>query len=319
MLLYIVINTMLYSTCRVLYFDVQMYNILHNIAVIYIGGMNMSFKIIGDSCTDITKEMKKKGMIHLVPLNIEVDGYMITDDETFDQADFLKRMAASPSCPKSSCPSPEMYLKEFEGEEDRIYVVTLSSKLSGSYESAMLAKRLFEEENTSKKIMIFDSRSASVGQTLIALKVKELEEAGNSFEEVVRITEEFRDGMETKFVLESLETLRKNGRLSNLKAIICSALNIKPVMQGAKDGSIEKLDQARGMNKTLLLMADLIKQDVIDAKNKTLAIAHCNNRERAEFVKEEILKRVPFKDYFICDTAGISSLYANDGGIIVTY
>lgn len=279
----------------------------------------MSYKIIGDSCTDSTAQMKKEGFIQLVPLNIEIDGKTIVDDETFDQADFLKRMAASPNCPKSSCPSPEMYLEAFEGEEKNVYVVTLSSKLSGSYESAMLAKRLYEEDNSSKNIAVFDSKSASVGQTLIALKVKELEEQGKSFEEVVRLTEEFRAGMETKFVLESLETLRKNGRLSNIKAIICSALNIKPVMRGTREGTIEKLDQARGMNKTLLLMADLIKNDVVDAKNKTLAIAHCNNYERAEFVKDEILKRVSFKDYFICDTAGISSLYANDGGIIVSY
>lgn len=287
--------------------------------LLYLGGTTMSYKIIGDSCTDLTEELKKDDHVQVVPLCIDIDGYLITDDETFDQIDFLKRMAESPNCPKSSCPSPDAYMKAFDGPEDHVYVVTLSSKLSGSYDSAMLAKRLYLEENTDKKIEIFDSKSASVGQTLIVLKIKQLEEEGKSFEEVVRETSEFCDNMSTKFVLESLETLRKNGRLSNIKAIIASALNIKPVMRGTEDGSIEKVDQARGINKTLVLMADLIKKDATNIANRTLGIAHCNNYERAVFVKDEILKRVPFKDYFICDTAGISSLYANDGGIIVSY
>lgn len=279
----------------------------------------MSYKIIGDSCTDLNEELRRQGRFTIVPLSIDIDGHLIRDDETFNQQDFLRRMSESPNCPKSSCPSPDAYMKAFEGSEDHVYVVTLSSKLSGSYDSAMLAKRLYQEDNPDKKIEIFDSKSASIGQTLIALKAIELEEAGNTFEEVVRKTSEFRDEMKTKFVLESLESLRKNGRLSNIKAILCSALNIKPVMQGTEDGTIEKVDQARGINKTLLLMADIIKKDAVNVKNKTLAIAHCNNYERALFVKEEILKRVPFKDCFICDTAGISSLYANDGGIIVCY
>ncbi|WP_310604895.1 DegV family protein [Anaerosporobacter sp.] len=279
----------------------------------------MSYKIIGDSCTDLTKEQKKDNHFHIVPLCIDIDGYLITDDETFDQKDFLKRMQASPNCPKSSCPSPDAYMKAFEGTEDHVYVVTLSSQLSGSYESAMLAKRLYLEEHPDKKIEVFDSRSASIGQTLVALKAQELEEKGKSFEEIVREMNEFRNGMNTKFVLESLETLRKNGRLSNLKAVIASALNIKPVMRASDEGTIEKVDQARGMNKTLTLMADLIKKDATDVENRTLAISHCNNYERAVFVKEEIMSRVPFKDCFICDTAGISSLYANDGGIIVCY
>jgi DegV family protein with EDD domain len=278
----------------------------------------MNYKMIGDSCTDLPLELKEDSHFHLVPLSIHIDEYIIVDDESFDQKDMIKRMAASPNCPKSSCPTPEAYMDLFKGEED-IYVVTLSSNLSGSYNSAMLAKKLFFEENPEKNIEVFDSKSASVGQTLIGMKVKELVEAGTEFSEVVRLTNQFRDEMNTKFVLESLETLRKNGRLSNLKAIIASALNIKPVMCATPEGSIDKIDQARGMNKALIKMAESIVKDAVDSTNRTLAISHCNNYERALYVKEEILKRITFKDVFIVDTAGISSLYANDGGIIVCY
>ena len=209
-------------------------------------------------------------------------------------------------------------MKEFEYEGD-IYVVTLSSSLSGSYNSAELAKRLYLEEHPNKKIEIIDSRSASVGQTLIAMKIKELLDKGDYFDTVVNTVRSFRDNLKTKFVLESLETLRKNGRLTNLQAIIASALNIKPVMGATPEGTICKLDQSRGIVKALITMAKTIEHDVIKPQEKILGISHCNNYERALFVKDEILKRIPFKDCFIVDTAGVSSLYANEGGIITAY
>lgn len=278
----------------------------------------MAYKIIGDSCTDMTAEMKQDTHFHLVPLTLQVGEARIVDDETFDQEDFLRRTKESPACPKSSCPSPEDYMKLYGGEED-VYVVTLSANLSGSYNSAELARKLYLEEKPHKNIKIFNSCSASVGQTLIAKKIQELIESGKSFEEVVSVTEKFREELKTKFVLENLDTLRKNGRLNNLQAIICSALNIKPVMGSNPDGTICKIDQARGIQKALMLMVKTIEQDAVRSSEKILAIAHCNNYERAVFVKEEVLKRVPFKDSFIVDTAGVSSMYAENGGIIVCY
>ena len=278
----------------------------------------MSYRIIGDSCTDLPNELKEDPHFKLVPLTLIVDDVSIVDDESFDQADFLKRVRECPTSPKSACPSPEDYMKHFAYEGD-IYVVTLSSPLSGSYNSAELAKKLYLEEHPDKNIVVFDSHSASVGQALIAMKIKELIEANHPFREIVEKVNAFRDSMKTKFVLESLDTLRKNGRLSNLQAIIASALNIKPVMAATAEGNITKVDQARGINKALALMAKCIEEDVIKPSERIIGIAHCNNRERAEFVKEEILKRIPFKGCFIVDTAGVSSLYANEGGIITAY
>ena len=275
----------------------------------------MSYRIIGDSCTDLPESLKKDEHFKLVPLTLIVDDVEVVDDSSFDQKDFLRRVKQSPNSPKSACPSPEDYMKEFEYEGD-IFVVTLSSNLSGSYNSAELAKRLYLEEHPNKKIEVIDSRSASVGQTLIALKIKELLDKGDYFDTVVNTVRSFRDNLKTKFVLESLETLRKNGRLTNLQAIIASALNIKPVMGATPEGTICKLDQSRGIVKALITMAKIIEHDVVSPQEKILGISHCNNYERALFVKDEILKRIPFKDCFIVDTAGVSSLYANEGGII---
>ena len=277
----------------------------------------MTYKIIGDSCTDITEEMKQEGIVSLVPLTLSIEGEEFVDDDTFNQKNFIEKMKASEECPKSACPSPERYMQEFEGQEE-CYVITLSSRLSGSYNSAVVAKEMYLEEHPDAKIEIVDSRSASSGQALLAMKIKEFKEKGLNFSEVKKKITEFRDNMETRFVLESLENLRKNGRLSKMTYTICNVLNIRPVMR-ADDGEIVKVDQVRGHNKALMRMVEHIAQDAKAALKETIVIAHCNNKERAEMVKREILKRVPFKNSFIVETAGVATLYANDGGIIVSY
>lgn len=280
----------------------------------------MNYKILVDSCTDLPKQLKEDPHIKVIPLTLMVDDQVFVDNEHFDQQVFLRAMKESPNSPKSACPSPDDYMKEFAKDGDT-YVVTLSSELSGSYNSAVLAKRLYLEENpnSKKNIEIIDSRSASVGQTLIAMKIKELIQEGHLFDDIVQKVKLFRSDMKTKFVIESLDNLRKNGRLSNLKAIIANALNIKPIMAGTPEGTICKLDQARGITKALITMAKIIEKDVVNPQERTLAIAHCNCIERAQFIKEEILKRVPFKDSFIVETAGVSTMYANEGGIITAY
>lgn len=278
----------------------------------------MSYLILCDSCTDFTEEMKNDPHFIHIPLTIHIGDYDIIDDDTFDQKDFLRRIDEYPSCAKSSCPSPDSYIQHFEQADD-IYMVTLSSHLSGSYNSAVLAKNMYEEDHPDKNIHVFDSLSASAGQTLVALKADELAKEGLAFTQVVEHTEQFLHEMGTKFVLESLETLRKNGRLSTVTATIASALNIKPVMTSNGHGEIDKVTQARGMSKAIAKMAEAIKADAVNPAEKILMIAHCNNAERAMYAKEQITRLLSFKDVMITETGGISSLYAADGGIVICY
>ncbi len=276
------------------------------------------YKIVIDSCGELPEELKQDGHYETVSLELEVDGCRIRDDSTFDQSDFLRRVRESLKGPKSSCPSPEQYMDAYEGEADHVYAVTLSGGLSGSYNSAVLGKNLYEEEHgDTKKIYVFNSRSASIGETLIGMKIQEFEEAGCGFEEVVEKVEEYIKSMNTYFVLETLETLRKNGRLSNLKAFIANSLNIKPVMGSTKEGLICQLGQARGMNKALERMVKDMISKTKDCENRILAISHCNCPERAKAVKEKIEKIAKFKKIIIINTAGVSSMYANDGGVIM--
>ena len=229
----------------------------------------------------------------------------------------MRKVAEYPKCPKSSCPSPERFMEAYHTEAEHVYCVTLSSHLSGSYNSAVLAKDLYAEKYGEKKIHVVDSQSASGGETQLALKLMELEEAGLPFEKVVEEIESYRDSVQTYFVLDNLETLRKNGRLSGVKALVASTLSIKPVMGGDR-GEIVQRSQTIGMKKALSKMVELIVNEVKEPTSRRLIITHCNAPQRAEQVKKMVLEKIPFLECIIMDTRGISSMYANDGGIIVT-
>ena len=277
----------------------------------------MKYKIVVDSCCELPDPYKKEERFQRIPLGLEVGDSRILDDDSFDQKEFLEKVAAYPQCPKSSCPSPERFMEAYHCEAEEVYVVTLSSHLSGSYNSAELGRNLYHEKYGGKKIHVVDSESASCGETQLAMRIMQYKEAGLSFEETVEKIEVFKRRMKTYFVLDNLETLRKNGRLTGVKALVASTLNIKPVMIGNL-GVIEQKGQAIGINKALAKMADNLVADVAHPEKRTLMISHCNCPQRAEYMRSLMEKRASYKNVVILDTAGISSMYANDGGIIVT-
>lgn len=276
----------------------------------------MNCRIIMDSGGEFTELMRNNEVFQLAPLSIDIDGVVYVD-ESISQLELLGHIADSPNCPKSSCPSPESYMELYKCDAQNIYVVNISGSLSGSYNSAILGKNLYEEEDTSKNIHIFDTISASVGQTNVCQMIYDMEEAGKDFKEIVETVESFIETQDIYFVLESLEALRKNGRLTGIKSVLATALNIKPVMSANNEGEIIQISQARGIKKALSTMIDYMIENVENPEERVLGIAHCNNRERAEYVKSLVEAKIKLKDIYITDTSGISTLYASEGGIII--
>lgn len=277
----------------------------------------MTYRLIGDSCSDLDENLKKNENIRIVPLTLEIGDYQVIDDDKFNQKDFIKRMAESKVGAKSACPSPEAFKEAMECDTDMIFVVTLSDHLSGSYQSAEIGKKLYEEEYEKKDILVLSSKSASAGQYRLMLELEKLCEQGLKFEEISKRITKLRDEMKTYFVLESLDTLRKNGRLSAVTAFIASALNIKPIM-GAVDGVIVKKDQQRGMQKALIKMVELaIEEAGENTKEKIVCITHINNEERGEYVANLFRDCNKFKDVKLVNGAGVATMYAGDGGIVL--
>lgn len=279
----------------------------------------MGFKIVVDSCCDLTGQMLKDPHFVKVPLTIRSNGSSFIDNETFDQADLLWAMKQSDDAPATACPSPQSYLDAYQGpEEEDVYVVTLSALLSGSHNSAEQARMLMEEDHPNKNVYVFNSCSASSGEVLVALKVRELAESGAPFKHVVREVEQFIYQMQTMFVLETLENLRKNGRLTRLQSVITGALKIKLLMGATPEGEICKLGQTLSMKQALSKMVDHMANDPAHA-GRVLAICHCNCLDRAFQVKAMAEQRCKFAHILILEAGGITSVYANDGGIVTAY
>lgn len=279
------------------------------------------YKIIADSSCELPSSLKEDKRFALVPFRMEIDGVNYKDNSSLNIKSFLETIKASKTCPKSSCPSPDLFLRQFDTDAKRIYVITISSKLSGCYNSAMLAKSMYEEEHDDKDILVIDSLSASGGECLLALKAMELEEAGYDFDEISVRLNNYRDHISTYFVLDNIETLRKNGRLSKLRALAATTLNIKPLLAG-KMGDIVQLDRAIGLRKAWNHMVKRIAKEtenLKDMQSRRLIITHCNNFKGAVKVREMLKSCTNFKEYIIMNTSGLSSLYANEGGIIVVY
>lgn len=280
----------------------------------------MKYKIVCDSGCDFNEEERKDPLFIRVPLTLTMEEEDIVDDDTFDQASFLEKVSASSSCPKSACPSPGAYLEAYQqaGDVDVIFVVTLSKKVSGSYNSACAAKDMYVEEKCGNaKIIVIDSRSAATGETLIALALRKLMSEKLHLREVMQLITDYRREMVTMFTLESVDTFRKNGRMNGVTFLVANALNIKLVLY-AYHGEIAKYTQAVGMKKAIDKMIAGFVEQVKNSENKILGITHINCPERAEMVRDKILEKLTFSDVYIVNGAGISSLYANDGGIIIT-
>ncbi len=277
----------------------------------------MTYRLICDSCTDLPAELAADSCVRKVPLTIQVGAETVIDGEDFRQGELLQKMRAWPDAPKTACPSPSAYLEQFLEEGDS-YVVTLSGLLSGSYNAAMQARALYREERGKGNVHVFNSRSASAGQAQIALLIRELAGRGLPFAQVVEKVEAYIDRMKTLFVLENLDNLRKNGRLTRMQSLVTGALRVKLLCCGTPEGEIQKVGQGLSVRQTLAKMVSRMAEDP-DHKDRRLVIAHCNCLERAEAVRDMVRQKCRFGEILIVPTGGVSTVYANDGGIVTAY
>lgn len=280
----------------------------------------MKYLIIGDSSTNLSKEECQTYHTKIAPLSIMIDDKEYIDNETLNLDDFLKHLSTTKSVAKSSCPSSHAYMDLFEEDCDMTFIVTLSGKLSGSYNSAVLAANLYREYHPDARIHVFDSKSAASSQYLLVRKIHELAEAGLSFEEIVAEGEKYRDEMQLLFVLDDLSNLEKNGRLSALQATIAKMLNLKLILSQDKNGEIGFAHKARGTKKTLAKLVATMKDYKKIASDTRIAVFHCAALEKAMALKESIESMYgEISDIRIVQMFGLNSTYAQVGGIIITF
>ena len=278
----------------------------------------MTWKIVADSGCDYREitDLANQTKFESVPLTIQIDNEIFVDNAHLDIDDMMEKMYATSTASKSACPSPDDYLRSFEGAEN-IFVVTITGSLSGSHNSAQLAKKLFLEENPTANIHVIDSLSAGGEVDLIVRKLNDLIKEGLSFEQVVEAITHYQANTKLLFVLAKVDNLVKNGRLSKLIGAVVGLLNIRMVGEASDTGTLELLQKARGAKKALTAAVD----EVLKAgyKGGRIIIAHRNNEKFCQQFSEVIKEKFPAADISFLPTSGLCSFYAEEGGLLMGY
>lgn len=280
----------------------------------------MKIQIIADSCCDVTPAMRRLLDIKIASLTITVDNEVFVDDADLNPMRLLAAMKASKNAPATACPSPEAYAELMRGC-DACFVITLSAKLSGSYNAACVARDMVLEDCPDKKIHIIDSQSAAAGETLLARVLRDKIDAGLPFEEIRDQVELFRDNMTTLFVLERLDNLMKNGRISKFAGFMGTVLNMRPIM-GEENGTIIPIEKVRGTATAMKRLAEMVTQRTQQLKeaSRTLVITYCNCVERVQQFKAMVAESCPaFKEIILLPTRGLSTTYEDDGGVVLAF
>ena len=278
----------------------------------------MTWKIVADSgCVyrEIT-DLANQTRFESVPLTIQIDHEIFVDNAHLDIDGMMEKMYATSSASKSACPSPDDYLRSFEGAEN-IFVVTITGSLSGSHNSAQLAKKLFLEENPTANIHVIDSLSAGGEVDLIVRKLNDLIKEGLSFEQVVEAITHYQANTKLLFVLAKVDNLVKNGRLSKLIGAVVGLLNIRMVGEASDTGTLELLQKARGAKKALTAAVDEVLKS--GYKGGRIIIAHRNNEKFCQQFSEVIKEKFPAADISFLPTSGLCSFYAEEGGLLMGY
>lgn len=282
--------------------------------------MSGKIQIIADSSCDVTPIMRKTLQLSSAPLKITVNGNQeFVDNANIDVKKMLSEMKLSKKSVSTAAPAPGEYAQVMEQAEESI-VITLSQKLSGSYNSAISARDMVLEDHPEKKILVLDSKAASAAETLIALHLYKRIQEGATFEELSVEMPKFIDNTRTYFVLEDLSTLIKNGRIPHMAGMLGTLLMLRPIMGENGDGEIMAIEKVRGTQKALQRLVEIIakKISVAPIKSLSMVISYCECPERATDLKKKFAELCPqLKEIRIVPTGGLSSTYANSGGIVV--
>lgn len=281
----------------------------------------MKIQLIADTSCDLTPALQNLLNVRLIPFKLTVGDRHFVDDETLGVKELIAAMKAYKGPASTACPSPEEFAAAMR-ESEACFVITISGKLSGCYNAAMAGRGMVLEETPDKPIHVFDSESAAAGETLLALHLHEAILAGKSFEEIIPEADAFIAHMRTRFVLEDLGNLVKNGRISKTAGLLGTMLNLRPLMADDGHGAIVCLEKIRGTQNAMRRLAEHVAETTADAAahSLTLVMACCNCAERAGALRLDLLERCEaLRDVVFVPTAGLSSVYANDGGIVIAY
>lgn len=283
----------------------------------------MGIKIITDSACDLKREYIDKNNIGLLSLVLNLNDEVIKDDlgETLSYKDFYRQMREG-STPTTSQVNAHEFEEEFikhVKNGDSIICITISSALSGTFNSANIARNNILEEYPEAKIELVDSLSVSMGQGLLVLKACEMKDNGKSIEEIVQWLEDNKRKIIHSILIDDLNHLKRGGRISGATATIGGLLNIKPSAYIDDEGKLVQGEKIKGKKKALKFLANEVKERVINDENEVIYICHGDCLEDAEALRDIILQEVKLKDVIINYIGNVVGAHAGPGVLAVVY
>ncbi len=280
----------------------------------------MTRTLLADSAANLADGYTSKSGAEFasVPLTIRVGDQEFTDDKDMDVNEMIRASKAHEGAARTSCASPDEWAKRFRDGGDEIIAVTITGKLSGCYNSAMLARQIVLEENPDKKIHVINSRATAGPEELIIRKADELFAEEKPFEEVVEELDKYADSIGVVFALKNYDNLIKNGRMSKIVGTVASKLNIRVVGDNSPEGDLRVLSKSRGETKAYAKMVEEMERKK-DMKDAEVIISHTNNEKSAKAIAHLIEKKYPVKSIEIKENGGLNSIYAEDEGIIIGF
>lgn len=274
----------------------------------------MKFKIVSDSSSDLL--LLEKVSFGNVPLKIITDKKEYVDDSDLDVSSMLSDLSGYKGRSRSSCPGTGEYITSF-GDAENVFCVTITSGLSGSFNSASVAAKQYMEEHPDRRVHVIDSLSTGPENALLIVKLEELISSGNSFDSIVEKITEYHKHTRLIFALESMHNLSNNGRVSPIVAKLCGVLGIKIVGRASDKGTLEIIEKSRG---TKNMLSDIIKNMVGDGfKGGRVKIHHADNEEVALTLRDQIFEKYPDARVDVALARGLCSFYAERGGLLVGF
>lgn len=278
----------------------------------------MRYSIVVDSSCDmyIDDNYTNDTFMTRVPLKLRVGEKEYIDDYDLDIVSFMKEMSECSEVTGTAAPSPQEWYNAFE-QADEVFAITITSALSGTYSSAVVAKNMMLEKFPDKKIHIIDSKAAGSGLTMIVRKLQEFIKQQMDFEEIVANITEYCKKIKVFFILESMDNLVKSGRVSAIAGKLAGILGIKILGQASSEGTIELLRKTRG--KDVIYRKTVDDMLVNGYQGGKVIISHCFNEERVKFFLDIIKESFPDVEAEVMPTSGLCSYYAENKGLIISF
>lgn len=271
-------------------------------------------KIVADSSANVLKLPAVP--FAAAPMKIIASGKEFVDNASLDVEAMLHWFERYNGKSQTSCPNPSDWLEAFGDGED-IFCVTITSGLSGSYNSACIAKQMYEAEHPGRRVFVIDSLSAGPELTLMLEKLESCIRQGMDYEQICQTIRDYTKQTGLLFMLESLKNFAANGRVSPTVAKLAGLLGIRIVGRASDKGTLEPMDKCRGQAKSLQTIVGHLKSFGL-SKGK-VRIAHCKNPEAAQELKKLIQAELPEVQVAIASCRGLCSYYAEIGGLLVAY